>query len=207
MSHHHHPYVKLLKETKVEDLAPNLETLVVLDRDITVPDALQRLIEVSVVSAPVMDTKKQTYIGLVDTLDILAYVVGIFEDVEHKGATIFSRLSTGEKFNNQPIGDITDFAHNPFTPVLFGSNVFDACKLLVEKKSHRAPIVDHTGRIISILTQSAIVNHLANHIGCLGELGKKSVDELQLGTSPVITVPKQMRAIDAFKRMHESVSE
>lgn len=170
------------------------------------PHYEQRLIEVGVISAPVMDTKNKTYVGLVDTLDILAYIVGIFEDVEHKGATIFTRLSTGEKFNSQPIGDITDFAHNPFTPVLRGSSVYDACKILVERKSHRAPIVDETGKIISILTQSAIVNLLAKNPGCLGELGKKSVDDLKLGTSPVITVPKQMRAIDAFKRMHESVS-
>src|SRR3989338_2829791 len=99
---HHARYIKILKETKVEEIAPTIENLVALDRNVTVPEALQQLIEVGVVSAPVMDTQNMTYIGLVDTLDILAYVVGIFEDVEHKGATIFSRLSTGEKFNNQP---------------------------------------------------------------------------------------------------------
>lgn len=35
------PYVKLLKETKVEELAPTPEKLVVLDRDVTLPEALQ----------------------------------------------------------------------------------------------------------------------------------------------------------------------
>ncbi|KAL0489269.1 5'-AMP-activated protein kinase subunit gamma [Acrasis kona] len=200
-------YQDLLRNTKVEDLAPSKDQVIVLDSKLTVPEALKRLTEVGVLSAPVIDTSNNKYVGLVDALDILAYVVGIFEEVETESIqshTIFTRLHTGEKFKTQPIGEITDFAHNPYTPVQKGSSVYDACKVLVQKKSHRAPIVDENGNIISILTQSAIVNMLTRHFGCLGDLGKKTVEELQLGTSPVITVAKTMRAVDAFKKMHES---
>lgn len=65
------------------------------------------LIEGGIVSAPVMDMEKNVCVGLIDVLDILGYTVELFEEVEQKGATIFSRLATGGKFNKTHIGDIT----------------------------------------------------------------------------------------------------
>lgn len=81
----------------------------------------------------------------------------------------------------------------------------DAIKLFTEKKCHRIPIVTKEGKLISILTMSAVVNLLANNIGVLGDLGKKTVEELKLGTQPVLTVSKHMRTIDALKTMHQNV--
>jgi CBS domain-containing protein len=55
-----------------------------------------------------------------------------------------------------------------------------------------------------MLTQSAVINFLATKPGALGEFGKKTVKDLNLGTKPVLTVSKNLRTIDAFKKMHEA---
>lgn len=158
-----------------------------------------------IISAPVYDDDAKQFIGLVDSLDILAYIVELFEDVEQQGATIFTRLETGSKFSSKTVGEVTDFAHNPYTPVTMDNTLYDACKLFIKDGSHRCPVVNEKGEIISILTMSTVLNTLASHPGCLGELGKQTIAQLDLGTKPVITVEKQLRAIDAFKKLHEHV--
>jgi len=157
-------------------------------------------------SAPVIDKAVDSAKcnGLLDILDILAYTVELFEEVEEQGATIFSRLATGGKLAHTKVESITDFSHNPFTPVKASDSVYDAVTAFITKNSHRCPIMDDQGSISSIVTQAAVINLIATHPGCLGELGKKTVKDLDLGTKPVVTVTKHTRTIDAFKIMHQT---
>ncbi len=73
-----------------------------------------------VVSAPVMhgDTHEQGVVGLIDTLDILTYIVELFGENDSKNhhVNIFDRLENGGKLAREKIVSITDFAHNPYTP-------------------------------------------------------------------------------------------
>lgn len=84
------------------------------------------------------------------------------------------------------------------------ATLYDACVEFVTKNSHRCPIIDSSGKIVSMLTQASLINFIACKPGCLGELGKQTIKDLDLGTKPVMTVPKNMRTIDAFKKMHEA---
>lgn len=79
----------------------------------------------------------------------------------------------------------------------------DAINLFVNSKSHRCPIVNDAGEVVSILTQATVLNLIASRPELLGELGKSTVQELDLGTRPVMTVKKHTRVIDALKLMHE----
>ena len=163
--------------------------------------------EVGVVSAPVVHTDEdhKEGVGLIDTLDIMAYIVELFSDAENRHHNLFDRLQ-GAQLASMKIGNISDFAHNPYTPIDMSKSLYDACKLMVKTSSHRCPIVDNDGKIVSVLTQSALVGFLAKNMNATSELCRAQVGELHLGTRPVITVPKTMRAIDAFKVMHEHKS-
>ncbi|EFC40798.1 cystathionine-beta-synthase [Naegleria gruberi] len=155
-----------------------------------------------IVSAPVMKGKE--CIGLVDILDILAYLVELFGEAEtRQGNDIFSRLKTASKFQDQQIGGITDFAHNPFTPIRDDKSLYDACTLLVKEKSHRCPVIDSHGKMVSILTQAQIVNFLALHQKQMGDIAHQKVGAADLGVSPVITLEKHNRTIDCFKKMQQ----
>jgi CBS domain-containing protein len=151
------------------------------------------------------DTQEQGVVGLIDTLDILAYIVELFGENDSKNhhVNIFDRLENGGKLAREKIVSITDFAHNPYTPIQKGRSVYEACQLLIKYKSHRCPVINEQGKIVSMVTQAAIVNLFAANIDKMGHLAKKTVGELKLGLKPVVTVPKTMRTIDAFKVMHE----
>jgi 5'-AMP-activated protein kinase regulatory gamma subunit len=194
----------ILKKTKVEDCAQKPNTIIVLDSEESVPSGLQKLIDCGIVSAPVIDSKTNKFLGLIDITDILAFIVGIFKEPQDaKRINIFKRIETSSKFAKAKIGEITDLTKNPFTPIEEGSSVYEAAKLFIERKSHRCPVVTKEGKLISILTQSAVLNLIASNVSSLGKLAQKTVHDLKLGTSPVITIPKTHRTIEAFQTMFE----
>lgn len=53
-----------------------------------------------------IDPKNNKFIGLIDILDILSFVVELFEDHGQKG-NIFKRISTSNKFSKQEILELT----------------------------------------------------------------------------------------------------
>jgi len=96
--------LQVLKTTKVEALAGNTSSeMIVLSKDETVLSALKRLMEVGVVTAPVVhdaqddDSNHSKGVGLIDMLDILAYIVELFTESEARGTNIFDRLENGGK--------------------------------------------------------------------------------------------------------------
>ncbi|KAL9648718.1 hypothetical protein ABK040_003656 [Willaertia magna] len=190
---------KLLSETRVVDVAKPTE-LVTFNFDDKLHDVLQKLMQSGIVSAPVL--KGNECIGLIDILDVLAFLVDLFSEHTH-GNDIISRLKTASQFQDQKIGDITNFDHNPFTPINQDKSLYDACCILVKEKSHRCPVLDNDGKMVSILTQAQIVNFLALHLHDLEELGHQKVGNLNLGTSFVVTCGKQERTIDCFKKMQQ----
>ncbi|KAF0973321.1 hypothetical protein FDP41_008528 [Naegleria fowleri] len=192
---------KLLKEKKVKDVARPTE-MVTFQYEDKLHDVLEKLMASGIVSAPVM--KGNECVGLIDILDILAFLVELFGETEvRQGNDIFSRLKTASKFQDQQIGGIADFAHNPFTPISEDKSLYDACTVLVKEKSHRCPVLDKDGKMVSILTQAQIVSFCALHVKEMGELAHQKVGHAPLGVSPVITLEKHMRTIDCFKKMHQ----
>jgi len=197
--------VKLLKDTKVEDVAPKSSNIVVLDAQEHVPIALQKLLETGIVSAPVIDKQNNKFVGLVDVVDILGFVVSLFDDHgENSEGDIFKRVSTSNKFAKACIGEVTDLSRNPFTSVDVGTSLWEVLLLFVKKKSHRCPVITPEGKMISIFTQSALVAFIYQHVKDLEGLATQTVHELNLGTSPVSTMSKTARTIDAFKFMAEN---
>ena len=56
-------------------------------------------------------------------------------------------------------------------------------------------------RLITALLQSAVIDVLRKHAKDLGALGERTVADLKIGTSPVITVDMSNMVEDAFKIM------
>eukprot|EP01080_Neovahlkampfia_damariscottae_P007222 gene7222-11537_t len=178
---------EILEAVKVEECAPKSSKILVLSSEDHVPDALKKLIDMNIVSAPVINEETKEFLGLLDVVDILAFVVSIFDnkstDKEH-GGNIFKSLTASEKYSKQPIGDITNIMHNSITPVKVGTNLWDVLQIFVDG-AHRVPVITEEGKLISILTQAAVVNTLAKHPNALGELGKQDVQTLKIEISGV----------------------
>jgi CBS-domain-containing membrane protein len=107
----------------------------------------------NIVSAPVIDEKTKEFLGLLDVVDILAFVVSIFDNHshEHEG-NLFKSLTASEKYSKQPIGEITNIMQNTVTPVKVGTNLLEVLEIFLAG-AHRVPVITEEGKLISILTQ------------------------------------------------------
>jgi len=180
--------------------------IVRVNSDTSAVDAIKILTKHNILSAPIYDAQAKKYIGLVDMLDLVTFVVDIYKDLESKGdvTDFFSLLESGERFVSQEVKTITDLsARNPFVPVQNTDTIKTVLKLVGEQRLHRVPVVDAEGTLVNFLTQSALVDYLSKNISKLGDCVDKSVGEVLLGCKPVVKVNINRNAIDAFKLMAE----
>jgi len=79
--------------------------------------------------------------------------------------------------------------------------LYDVAELLATSV-HRVPIVDAHGNIVSIISQSILIQLFNKHLQEVLK-GETNVHlkELSIGTSPVISVTKDTSTIDTFKKM------
>ena len=108
----------------------------------------------NIVSAPVINEETKEFLGLLDVVDILAFVVSIFDHTstkDHDG-NIFKSLHASEKYSKQHIGEITNIMQNSITPVKVGTNLWEVLQIFIAG-AHRVPVIQEDGKLVSILTQ------------------------------------------------------
>lgn len=67
--------------------------------------------------------------------------------------------------------------------------------------AHRVPLVDESGDVVNILSQSSIVAYLAEHLHHLGAIARDSVGELNLVSEPCISVAHDETALHTLRVM------
>lgn len=241
-----------LNTKKVDELAPTMDRVIVASSDDTVPQVMKIFVQHNISCVPVLDRSTNQFVGLLDILDLVAFVVQVFEasgshttppsshfnfsspheqqqlresqplsppssDLHQNthnftyspgGSEYLKFLETEQRFNQQTVGSLTDITGRaPFIPVEFGSSVLEAVKIFVHNPVHRVPIVSKIpqNRLLSLLTQSAVISAISKDpINILGpDLAKKTVGELHLGVSPVISVSPDTKTLDVFKILYE----
>lgn len=93
---------------------------------------------------------------------------------------------------------------NPFRSVRATDSVLDVCRLLAKKgadKLKRVAVVDEHGKAVNIVSQTTLVTFLAKEIQQHHAHLGKTVKELNLGTSPIISMQETDPAIEAFRTM------
>jgi len=193
-----------LNTLTVDDLLPQGGmNIVEIDSDATVPQAFQVLSKFNISSAPVVRRSTGEYLGFIDMLDIVTFIVKIFKETELLGEDFYALLEQEARFTLEFAGAIADLSRrNPFCPVQKGSSLAKALELLGKNHVHRIAIVDKQ-RVVAILTQSAAIAWLSKHEDKLGEIGHRSLKTLRIGFKPVVSIPATARAIDAFTLMHQ----
>jgi CBS-domain-containing membrane protein len=78
-------------------------------------------------------------------------------------------------------------------------------ELLSTKRGvHRVNVFNAAGKLTNIITQSSLIEFLAHNLSKLGSVIEKTVDELKLGSSPVVVVDTSSTTSEAFNtlRLH-----
>jgi len=164
----HNPLLKMFSETKLSDL-PSHKPLLKFNTTDLVKDVFETLMKADVLSAPVYDAQKKECMGMVDLRDFVDFVMTI----HMKGEPI---IFTAEK-----LSDLSGV--NPFIPIPENTSLVEALREFNIRKIHRMAVSKHgeSSNILSLLTESALVDWLYHHKDKFGEHGNMTLKQLGLG--------------------------
>jgi len=194
-----------LAQIKVERLQPKNRDIFSCERSDTLPVVFKKLVENNVLSIPVL-TQKGEYYGVIDIFDIVRYVTEMFQDVTNTSMIDLERIFASDaKFSHTLASDVMQWPLqkvNPFHPITKGYSLFAAWETLSLSGARRVPVVDATGKVVDLVTQSMMIDFLWQNIEKIGKLAEKKVSEIQiLRNQSVLQLPSSSKAIMAFREM------
>ncbi|XP_043822922.1 5'-AMP-activated protein kinase subunit gamma-2 isoform X3 [Dromiciops gliroides] len=172
-------YMRFMKSHKCYDIVPTSSKLVVFDTTLQVKKAFFALVANGVRAAPLWESKKQSFVGMLTITDFInilhryykSPMVQIYELEEHKIET-WRELYLQETF--KPLVNISPDA-----------SLFDAVNSLIKNKIHRLPVIDPvSGNALYILTHKRILKFLQLFVSEMPKPAfmKQNLDELGIGT-------------------------
>ncbi|XP_071312231.1 5'-AMP-activated protein kinase subunit gamma-1 isoform X1 [Agelaius tricolor] len=192
---HRGAYTAFMKSHRCYDLIPTSSKLVVFDTSLQVKKAFFALVTNGVRAAPLWDSKKQSFVGMLTITDFInilhryykSPMVQIYELEEHKIETW--RGTPGGRERGTAGGGTARNTPNP--PSLTPHSLFDAVSSLIRNKIHRLPVIDpDSGNTLYILTHKRILKFLKLFISEVPkpEFMARTLEELQIGTYRNIAV-------------------
>lgn len=149
------------------DVLPVSFRLIVLDTTLLVKKALTILLQNGIVSAPLWNSDKSQFSGLLTSFDFINVIQYYYQ--YHSYPDAVAQIDTfrldGLREVEKKVGAIP-----PETiSISPSSNLYDACKAIHTAKARRIPLVDNdseTGRemLVSVLTQYRILKWLAINV-------------------------------------------
>ncbi|XP_031439620.1 LOW QUALITY PROTEIN: 5'-AMP-activated protein kinase subunit gamma-1 [Clupea harengus] len=172
-------YTRFMKSHKCYDIVPTSSKLVVFDTTLQVKKAFFALVANGVRAAPLWETKKQSFVGMLTITDFInilhryykSPMVQIYELEEHKIET-WRELYLQETFK-------------PLVNIYPDASIFDAVYSLIKNKIHRLPVIDPvSGNALYILTHKRILKFLQLFVCEMPKPAfmKQTLGELGIGT-------------------------
>ncbi|KAI6047588.1 hypothetical protein EDC04DRAFT_2875816, partial [Pisolithus marmoratus] len=180
-----HAIRNVLKGRTCYDVFPVSYRLIVLDTRLNVKKALQCLLLNGVVSAPLWNSEKSKFAGMLTVLDIIHLIQYYYDNANYDTAA-----ADVETFRLESLRDIEKSLGVATPPMLRehpSSTVYDAAKLLIQTHARRLPLLDYdteTGHevMVSVLTQYRLLKFIS--INCTREIQQLhlSLRKLKIGT-------------------------
>jgi CBS domain-containing protein len=185
-------------------------------------DAFHTLVQNKILSAPVKG--EEGYVGILKVGDLMEGVISAIQDREHvekehrqkhQGHVKLPKQSSREfleavcsRQRKEADGSsvlTTTFLcrRNTFVPVQLSDRFQTVLRALTTKGIHMVPVMNAEGDVAACVSQSSVIPFLKKHAERLSHLFSKTVQELKLGTSPVISISDKAPAIEAFKIMSQ----
>jgi len=180
------------------------KTVYFVDTKTTVEQALNLLAEKNILSVPIWDEKSKLFVGLIDMVDILSFLVGILNESEIESSRRkYSTLT--DYFKKSDVVSVSDLSRrDPWLPLACNADIGSLLETLSKQGAHRVPIIDPlNGELLQLITQSDVINFVSQNIDQFGTVVTKTLAELRLGSSPVVSVDIDGRVKDAFRLIVE----
>ncbi|KAF9460841.1 hypothetical protein BDZ94DRAFT_876043 [Collybia nuda] len=186
-----HTIRSFLKGHTSYDAFPVSFRLIVLDTRLNVKKALQCLLLNGVVSAPLWNSEKSAFAGMLTVLDIIHLIQYYYRTASYDYAA-----TDVETFRLESLREL-GVAQPPLLREHPSSTLYEAAKLLIQTHARRLPLLDNdseTGHevIVSVLTQYRLLKFIS--INCHKEVQHLhlSLRKLKIGTYVSATSPSEV---------------
>ncbi|XP_071803620.1 5'-AMP-activated protein kinase subunit gamma-1-like isoform X1 [Asterias amurensis] len=180
-------FVRFMKNHKCYEIIPTSAKLVVFDVQLRVKKAFFALVYNGVRAAPLWDSEKQDFVGMLTITDFICILQNYYK----------SPLVKMDELEEHKIATWRDVLSKKARPLVWidpDASLFEAVRMLIQSKIHRLPIVDPvTGNVIYILTHKRILKFLGllkNELSSPTFL-KRSLQDLGIGTYTNIATAKR----------------
>nr|ABL75713.1 IP17240p [Drosophila melanogaster] len=193
-------FVKFFRFHKCYDLIPTSAKLVVFDTQLLVKKAFYALVYNGVRAAPLWDSEKQQFVGMLTITDFIKILQMYYK----------SPNASMEQLEEHKLDTWRSVLHNQVMPLVSigpDASLYDAIKILIHSRIHRLPVIDPaTGNVLYILTHKRILRFLFLYINELPKPAymQKSLRELKIGTyNNIETADETTSIITALKKFVE----
>jgi len=204
-------FTKSFEQLTVLDIFPERE-IVCVSPNANVDTALKTLQSKRVLSFPVVDFVSRVCVGVLDVLDIAAFVAASV-NIPFSASPPELQAFLFNLFSSTSIQQVLEFsiARGPrsldssFTemkPVTIDTSITKLMELF-SFGVHRLPIINAEQKIINFISQMDLLRFLAENIFLLGNQDKTTLEELGIGTAEVQYAKSEATVIEALKHMTE----
>jgi len=203
-----------LVKTKVETLRPKTIDVIKVCKSDLISDVFRVFTEFNILSVPVLNNRGK-YHSFLDTFDLVSLIVGhLFNDSLIDCRKLENLFKSEDNYNKTLVSDIVKYprvmqVNGALPPVLKGYSLYTAFERLTlsnDLMKNRLAVVDDTGNIIDIITESMLLDFVFQNLDKVGtDLKLKLVRNLKKSDSkePLIAIPASSKAITGFKAMLE----
>ncbi|KAF9418107.1 cell separation during budding [Podila epigama] len=184
------------------------QTPITIDSRSSIEDACETLLQNNISAAPVYDKEKQTYVGMFDYADLMAFILILLKKTtppqdQHTldMKELIQRANNAQTVSVRLVSDLS--GKDPFYTILaetrLGAVVSDFGTGI-----HRVAVMDSANHLVGILTQSSTLDFIMRHLGDFPKLQtvmQKSLREFGLDKSHVLSVNGNSTVLDALMTM------
>ncbi|XP_064647735.1 5'-AMP-activated protein kinase subunit gamma-2-like isoform X4 [Lineus longissimus] len=207
-------FAKFMKIHKCYDLIPTSSKLVVFDTQLNVKKAFFALVYNGVRAAPLWDSAKQDFIGMLTITDFINILqkyykspMGVNDSPASMARNLKVKMDELEEHKIQTWREVLKDHMKPFIYINPEASLYSAIKTLIHKKVHRLPVIDKsTGNALYVLTHKRILRFLYLYMHELPKPAfmKKTLKELNIGTyENIATTTPETPVITALHKFVE----
>jgi CBS domain-containing protein len=142
--------------------------------------------------------------SLTPTADILAFLVEKLDLQDKRNWNLMEDWMAQLQFQGSCLHAIQKSRRNPWYVIQASETVHRAMEVMAEFNIHRLAVSDMNNNFVSILTQSRLVNWLADTVDKAGKLAAMSLEDFKFGYREVLCVADSSFAVEAFLKIYEA---
>ncbi|XP_043213613.1 5'-AMP-activated protein kinase subunit gamma-2-like isoform X4 [Amphibalanus amphitrite] len=171
-------YIKFFKFHKCYDLIPTSAKLVVFDTQLLVKKAFFALVYNGVRAAPLWDSSKQQYVGMLTITDFIRILQMYYRNSDE-------RIEELEEHKLETWRTVLESDSKPLIFIEPEASLYDAITMLLQNRIHRLPVIDPvSGDVLYIITHKRILRFLCLYLHNLPRPSflSRTLGELRIGT-------------------------